>query len=73
MIQPVLPLHECVEHAPAEFAAEPLYSIVNSAATEEAAADPTAIESAAEPLHSAAGPAGSGVALTKTFCLCVWV
>jgi hypothetical protein len=26
-----------------------------------------------EPLHSAADPAGSGAALTETFCLCVQV
>jgi hypothetical protein len=71
--QPVLPLHECVDNAPTEFAVEPLYSVADSAAAEKADADPTAIESAVEPLHSAADPAGSGAALTETFCLCVRV
>jgi hypothetical protein len=69
VIQPVLPLHECADHAPAEFAAEPLHSIADSAIVKEAAADPTIVE----PLHSAADPAGSGAALTETFCLCVQV
>jgi hypothetical protein len=59
----VLPLHEC--------AVEPLQDAV------EFVADPTTAkataESAAEPLHSAVDPAGSGAALTKTFCLCVSV
>jgi hypothetical protein len=31
------------------------------------------VESAVEPLHSAADPAGSGAALTESFCLCVRV
>jgi hypothetical protein len=69
MIQHVLPLHECADHAPAEFAADPLHSITDSAATEEVTADPAAVE----PLHSAIDPAGSGAALTEIFCLCVWV
>jgi hypothetical protein len=78
VIQPVLPLHECADHAPAEFAIEPLHSITDSAAAEEAAAeeaaaDPTAIESAVEPLHYAAEPASSGATLTETFYLCVRV
>jgi hypothetical protein len=73
VIQPVLPLHECVDHAPAEFATEPLHSITDSAAAEEAAADPTAIESAVEPLHYATEPASSGATLTETFYLCVRV
>jgi hypothetical protein len=33
VIQQVLPLHECADHAPAEFAADPLHSITDSAAT----------------------------------------
>jgi hypothetical protein len=41
VIQLVLPLHECLDHAPAKFAAEILHSIVDTA-TEEVAADPTA-------------------------------
>jgi hypothetical protein len=58
----MLPLHEC--------AAKPLQGAVESIA-DPAAVDPTAAESAVEPLHSAADLAGSGAALTKTFCLCV--
>jgi hypothetical protein len=54
----VLPLHECV--------AEPLQDVTKSIA-DPAAADPAANESTAEPLHSA----GSGAALTATFCLFV--
>jgi hypothetical protein len=73
VIQPILPLLECADHAPAEFAAEPLHSVANSTATKKAATDPAAIEYAIEPLHSAADPAGSGAALTETFCLCVRV
>jgi hypothetical protein len=56
VIQPVLPLHECVDHAPAEFAVEPLHYIANFA--EEAAADPATIEYDVEPLHSVADPTG---------------
>jgi hypothetical protein len=73
VIQPVLPLHECADHAPAEFIAKPLYSVAKSTAAEEATTDPAAIEFAVEPLHFVVDPAGSGAALTKTFCLCVWV
>jgi hypothetical protein len=69
VIQPVLPLHECADHAPAEFAGEPLHSIADSAAAEEAATDHAIVEA----LHSVADPTGSGVALTETFCLCVRV
>jgi hypothetical protein len=57
VIQHVLPLHECVDHALAEFATEHLHSVTDSAAAKEAAAD----------------PASSGTALTQTFCLCVQV
>jgi hypothetical protein len=42
VIQPVLPLHECADHAPTEFAVEPLHSVVDSTIAEEVAADPTA-------------------------------
>jgi hypothetical protein len=73
VIYPVLPLHECADHAPAEFATEPLHSTADSAAAKEASADPAAIESAIEPLCSATDPASSGAALTETFCLCVRV
>jgi hypothetical protein len=67
MIQLVLPFHECADFAPIETAAEPLHSVADSVATEEA----TAVESAVEPLHSAADPCGSGASQTETFCLCV--
>jgi hypothetical protein len=59
MTQLVLPLHEC--------AVEPLQDAT------ESVADPVAAESATEPLHSATDPAGSGVALTETSCLCIRV
>jgi hypothetical protein len=36
VIQPVLPLHECADHAFAEFATEPLHSIADSTATDPA-------------------------------------
>jgi hypothetical protein len=64
VIQPVLPLCECADHAPAKFAAEPLHSVADSAAT-----DPT--ESAIDALQVAADPTGSGASLTETFCLCL--
>jgi hypothetical protein len=67
VIQPVLPLHECANHAPVEFAVEPLHYVADSTA------DPAAVESVAEPLHSAVDLAGSGATLTETFCLCVQV
>jgi hypothetical protein len=73
MIQPVLPLYECANHAPTESAAEPLHSVADSVATEEATADPADVESAIEPLHSTTDPARSGAAWTETFCLCVRV
>jgi hypothetical protein len=63
----VLPLHECAVE-PLQDAAK---SVVDPTATEVAAA-PAATESATEPLHSAADPASSDVALTETFCLSVW-
>jgi hypothetical protein len=67
VIQPVLPLHECAYHAPTEFAAKPLHSIADSTAVEEAGSNTTAIESAVEPLYSAADPVGSGAALIERF------
>jgi hypothetical protein len=73
VIQLVLPLHECADHAPTEFAIEPIHSVADSTAAKEAAADPAAVESAVEPLHSATDSTGSGAALTETFCLCVLV
>jgi hypothetical protein len=47
VIQPMLPLHECVGPAPAESVAKPLHSVGDSATVEE---------STVEPLHSAANP-----------------
>jgi hypothetical protein len=66
MIQPVLPLHECV--------AETLQDVAESIAdpaTTKAAASPAAVESTTEPLHSATDLAGSGATLTEIFFLCV--
>jgi hypothetical protein len=63
VIQSVLPLHECADHAPTEFATEPLHSIDDSTAAEDAAADPAIVET----LHSATDLVGSGAALTETF------
>jgi hypothetical protein len=68
MIQPVLPVHECANPSPAEPPAKPLYSVADSTAA-KADANPATVES----LHFAADPAGSGVALTEIFCLCVGV
>jgi hypothetical protein len=65
MIQLVLSFHECADFAPIETAAEPLHSVADSVATEEA--------TAVEPLYSAADPSGSGASQTETFCLCVRV
>jgi hypothetical protein len=64
MIQSVLPIHECANPTPAK----PLYSVADSTAA-KADANPATVES----LHFDADPAGSGVALTETFCLCVGV
>jgi hypothetical protein len=60
----VLPLHEC--------AAEPLQDAAKSIA-DPTAAEAAAVESAAEPLHSAVDPTGSGAAQIETLCLCVRV
>jgi hypothetical protein len=53
----MLHLHECAEPAPTESAAEPFYSVGDSATVEEftveplhSAHDPAAAESAVEPL-----------------------
>jgi hypothetical protein len=73
VIQSVLPLHECADPAPTEFAAEPLHSVADSNAAEEATTDPATIESIVEPLHFATDLAGSTAALTETFCLGVRV
>jgi hypothetical protein len=58
MFQPVLPLHECPDHAAvaAESLAEALHSI----------ADSTAAKSTAELLQSVADSAAAGAALTET-------
>jgi hypothetical protein len=50
VIQPILPLHECADPAPAESAVESLHSVGDSAVVEE---------SAVEPLHSAPNPAAA--------------
>jgi hypothetical protein len=73
VIQSVLPLHECANHAPAEFTTESLHSVDDSTVAEEAAIDPAAVESVVEPLHSIVDPTSSGAALIETFCLCVQV
>jgi hypothetical protein len=62
----MLPLHECATES-LQDAAE---SVVDPAIV-EATADPAAAESADEPLHYAADPTGSVVALIETFYLCV--
>jgi hypothetical protein len=69
----MLHLHECVEPAPTESAAEPLHLIGDSDVVEESgveplhsADDPTAIESVAEPLQSVANSDGVADALTET-------
>jgi hypothetical protein len=72
VIQLILPFHECADPAPVESIAEPLHFVADSVVA-EATADPAVIESAVETLHSTTDPAGSGVALTETFCLCVRV
>jgi hypothetical protein len=72
VIQLVLPLHECANPAPTESTTEPLHFVADSAAA-KAATDLDAVESIVEPLHSTVDPTGSGVALTKTFYLCVQV
>jgi hypothetical protein len=46
VIQPMHPLHECGDPAPAESATEPLHSIGDSAAVEESAVEP--LQSAAD-------------------------
>jgi hypothetical protein len=53
----MLHLHECVEPAPAEYVAEHLYSVDDSAAVEE---------SAAEPLQSIADSDAAADAPTET-------
>jgi cephalosporin hydroxylase len=61
VIQPMLHLHECIELAPVESAAEPLHSVGDSVVVEESAVeplhstdDPATAESVAEPLQSVA-------------------
>jgi hypothetical protein len=70
VIQSVLLLHECADHAPAAFATKPLHSVTDFAAVEEAATNPTVVESIVKPLYSAADPTGSGAALIETFFIC---
>jgi hypothetical protein len=75
VIQLMLHLHECADPAPAESAIEPLHSIGDSAAIEEAtieplhsAIDPAAGESAAERLQSIADSDAIADAPTDTSC-----
>jgi hypothetical protein len=70
MLQPMLPLLECADPAPAESAAEPLYSVGDSAAIESlhSTADPVAVESTAEPLQSVANSDAAADALTEISC-----
>jgi hypothetical protein len=70
VILPVLPLHECVDLAPTESAAEPLHSIAGSTIAEEPAADPATVESVVVPLLFVANPVGSGAALTNILFMC---
>jgi hypothetical protein len=58
VIQSMLPLHECVDHAPAESAVEPLHF----------ATYPAAAESADVPLRSVADSDAAADALTETSC-----
>jgi hypothetical protein len=69
----MLHLHECVEPAPAESAAEPLYSVGDSAAVKEfaveplhSADDPAVAESAAEPPQSVVDLDATADAPTET-------
>jgi hypothetical protein len=64
----MLHLHECVEPALAESAAEPLHSIGDSTAVEESVVEPlhSAVESVVEPLQSIADLDATADALTRT-------
>jgi hypothetical protein len=66
VIQPMLPLHDCADPAPAESAAEPLHSVGDSTIVEplHSAIDPAA----AEPLQSIADSNAVADALTETTC-----
>jgi hypothetical protein len=71
----MLPLHECANPAPAEFAAEPLHSVGDSAAVEESAveplhstADPATAKSTAKPLQFVADSDVAANAPTETSC-----
>jgi hypothetical protein len=75
VIQPMLPLHECVDPAPTESPAEPLHSVGDSAAIDESiieplhsAADPAAVEFPVEPPQSIADSDAAGDALIETSC-----
>jgi hypothetical protein len=75
VIQSMLPLDECADPAPAEFAAEPLHSVGDSAAVEESVveplhstADPAAAKSTAKPLESVADSDVATNASTETSC-----
>jgi hypothetical protein len=71
MIQPMLPLHECNDPAPAESTAEPVHSVGGPTAVEEFVVEPlhsAAAESTAEPLQSVANSNAVVDALTETSC-----
>jgi hypothetical protein len=75
VIQPMLPLHEFADPAPAESADESLHSVGDFGVVEESAVeplhsadDPGAAESTVEPLQSVADSDVAAVALTETSC-----
>jgi hypothetical protein len=71
VIQPMLPLHECADPALAEFTAEPLHSVGDSAAVEEFAIEPlhSAVDpAAAEPLQSVADSDAAADAPIDAYC-----
>jgi hypothetical protein len=71
VIQPMLPLHDCADPAPAESAAEPLHSVGDSTIVEEFIVEPlhSAIDpAAAKPLQSIADSNAVADALTETTC-----
>jgi hypothetical protein len=75
VIQPMLPLYECVDPAPTESPAEPLHFVGDSAAIDESiieplhsVADPAAVEFLVEPPQSIADSDAAGDALIETSC-----
>jgi hypothetical protein len=75
MIQPMLPLDECVDPTSVESATEPLHFVGDSATVEESAieplhstTDPATAESAIDPLQFFADSDAAADAPTKTSC-----